>query len=177
MRTMVEMAVSGVEVAHKSGHPDFTLGGMVDLRTNPTLFRPLATLNLPIWREKIAAVIAAAEARRDASVARLSAEQINLAAELAQMLYMVRDSDRMIAYVDDDALPNFDRAIATAEAAYQTGAASAGMIPETQFMAFAMRLERLGALRERENAATDLMLLTADVAPVGSPIPKMPPDS
>lgn len=177
MRTMVEMAVSGVEVAHKSGHPDFTLGGMVDLRTNPTLFRPLATLNLPIWREKIAAVIAAAEARRDASVARLSAEQINLAAELAQMLYMVRDSDRMIAYVDHDALPNFDRAIATAEAAYQTGAASAGMIPETQFMAFAMRLERLGALRERENAATDLMLLTADVAPVGSPIPKMPPDS
>lgn len=177
MRTMVEMAVSGVEVARKTGHPDFTVGAMVDLRTNPTLFRPLATLNLPIWREKIAAIIAAAEARRDASVARLSAEQISLAAELAQMLYMVRESDRMIAYIDHDALPNFDRAIATAEAAYQSGAASSGMIPETQVMELAMRMERVGALRDRERAVTDLMLLTADSAPVGSPVPETPPHS
>jgi outer membrane protein TolC len=177
MRTTVEMAVSGVDVARKTGHPDFTLGAMVDLRTNPTLFRPLATLNLPIWREKIAAIIAAAEARRDASVARLSAEQINLSAELAQMLYMVRESDRMIAYIDHDALPNFDRIIATAEVAYQSGAASPGMIPETQLMAFAMRLERIRALRDRENAVTDLLLLTANTAPAGSPVPETTPHS
>jgi cobalt-zinc-cadmium efflux system outer membrane protein len=177
MRTMVEMAVSGVEVARNAGHPDFTLGAMVDLRTNPTLFRPLATINLPIWREKIAAIIAAAEARRDASEARLSAEQITLAAELAQMLYMVRESDRMIAYIDHDALPSFDRTIATAEAAYQSGAASPGMIPETQLMAFAMRLGRIGALRDRENAVTDLLLLTANTAPAGSPVPETTPHS
>ena len=177
MRTTVEMAVAGVEAARKTGHPDFTLGAMVDLRTNPTLFRPLATLNLPVWREKIAAIVAAAEARRDASAARLSAEQIGLAAELAQMLFMVRESDRMIAHIDHDGLPGFSSAIAMAEAAYQSGAAAPGVIPESQLMALAMRLERLGALRDRERAVTDLMVLTADAAPVGSPLPATQPGS
>jgi outer membrane protein, heavy metal efflux system len=177
MRTMVEMAVAGVEAARRAGRPDFTIGTMVDLRTNPTLVRPLGTLNLPIWREKIAAILAAAEARRDAGVARFSTEQLKLAAELAQMLYMVREADRMIAYIERDALPNFDRSIATAEAAYQSGVTIFGMIPETQLMALAVRLERVGALRDREAAVTELMLLTADVAPAGSPVSETTPRS
>ncbi len=167
MRAMVEMAVAGVEVARKAGRPDFTLGVMADLKADPLMVRPTATLKLPIWREKIAATIAAAEARRDASVARVTAEQLNLAAELAQMLYMVREADRMIGYIEHTALPNFDRTIATAEAGYQSGMTGPAMIPETQLMALAMRLERVAALREREAAVTDLMLLTADVAPAG----------
>jgi outer membrane protein, heavy metal efflux system len=171
MRTMVEMAVEAVEVAHKAGRPDFTLGTMVDLRTNPTLVRPLATLDLPIWREKVAAILAAAQARRDASVARFSTEQLNLAAELARLLYLVREADRTIAYVEHDALPSFDRSIATAEAAYQSGLTNSGMIPETQLMALAARLDRAGALRDRETAVTELLLLTAGVAPAGSPVP------
>ena len=165
MRAMVEMAVAGVEVARKAGRPDFTLGLMADLKADPLMFRPTATLKLPIWREKIAATIAAAEARRDASIARVTAEQLNLAAELAQMLYMVREANRMIDYIDGTALPNFERAIMTAEAGYQSGMTSPAMIPETQLMALAMRLERAAALRDRETAVTDLMLLTADVAP------------
>ncbi|MBI2518604.1 MAG: TolC family protein [Opitutae bacterium] len=177
MRAMVEMAVAGVEVARRTGRPDFTLGMMADLKADPLMLRPTATLKLPIWREKIAATIAAAEARRDASVARVSAEQLNLAAELAQMLYMVREADRMIAYIDGTALPNFDRMIATAEAGYQAGMAGPGMIPETQLMALGMRLERAAALRERETAVTELLLLTANVAPVGSPLPIATPSS
>ena len=165
MRAMVEMAVAGVEVARRAGRPDFALGLMADLKADPLMLRPTASVKLPIWREKIAATIAAAEARRDASEARVTAEQLNLAAELAQMLYLVREADRMIAYIDHSALPNFDRTIATAEAGYQSGMSGPAMIPETQLMALAMRLERAAALRERETAVTDLMLLTADVAP------------
>jgi hypothetical protein len=37
-------------------------------------------------------------------------------------------------------------------------------------MALNMRRERVAALRERETAATDLMLLTADVVPPGEPL-------
>jgi hypothetical protein len=44
------------------------------------------------------------------------------------------------------------------------------MIPETRLMALNMRRERVAALRERETAATDLMLLTADVVPPGEPL-------
>ena len=164
MRAMVEMAAAGVEVARKAGHPDFSLGAMAELRADPSFVRPLATLGLPLWRDRIAAAVAAAEARHEAGAARVSAEELTLAAEFAQDLAMVRESDRMIAYIDRDALPSFDRSIETAGAAYQSGAAGAAMIPESQLMALSMRLERAGALRDRELAATDLMLLAAGVA-------------
>jgi len=170
MRAMVEMAIASVEVARKAGTPDFTFGAMADLKADPLMIRPTATVTLPIWREKIRANIAAAEARRDAAAARVSAEQLNVAAELAQMLYMVRESDRMIAYIDTTALPNYERAIASIEAGYQAGMSGPGMIPETRVMALAMRLERAKALRDRENAVTDLMLMTADIAPAGAPL-------
>jgi outer membrane protein TolC len=170
MRAMVEMTLASVEVARKAGTPDFSLGAMVDLKADPLMFRPTATVTLPIWREKIAANVAAATARNQAASARLGAEQLNLAAELAQMLYMVRESDRMIAYMDGTALPNLDRIIASAEASYQTGMSGPAMIPETRLMALNMRRERVAALRERETAATDLMLLTAEVVPPGEPL-------
>jgi cobalt-zinc-cadmium efflux system outer membrane protein len=165
MRAMVEMAIAGIEVARKGGTPDFTLGAMADLKANPLMFRPSATVTLPIWREKIRSNIAAAEARRDAAVARVSAEQLNMAAGLAQMLYMIRESDRMIEYIDTIALPNYERLIASIEAGYQAGMTGPGMIPETRVMALAMRLERAAALHGRENAVTDLLLMTADIAP------------
>ncbi len=170
MRAMVDMAIASIEVARKARTPDFTIGGMSDLKAVPLMLRPTATVTLPIWKEKIAANIAAAEARRDASAARVTAEQLNIAAELAQMLYMVREADRMIAYIEQTALPNFERAIETIAAGYQSGMTSPGMIPETQLMALVMRIERVAALRERETAVTDLFLMTADIAPAGAPL-------
>ena len=166
MRAMVDMTVAGVDVARKAGTPDFSLGAMVDLKANPLMLRPTATLSLPVWRDKIAATVAAAEARRDAAIARVSAEQLNLAAELAQMLFMVREADRMLAYIDGVALPNLERGLAFAEAGAQSGMAGAAMISETRIMAIDMRHERVDTLRQRELAAVDLALLTADVAPL-----------
>ncbi len=167
MRAMVEMAVAGVAVARKTATPDFALGFMADLRANPLMIRPTANVSLPVWREKIAATIASAEARHAAAAARVTAEQLNLAAGLARMLYMVRESERMLAYIDGTALPNFARMSATAEAAYQSGAGEAGMITEARHMADLMRLERLEVLRQREVAAIGLLLLSADLAPAG----------
>ena len=76
----------------------------------------------------------------------------------------------MIAYIEKTALPNFERAIETIAAGYQSGMTSPGMIPETRLMALVMRLERAQALRDRETAVTDLFLLTADIAPAGAPL-------
>lgn len=170
MRAMVEMAIATVDVASKQRTPDFTLGGMVDLKANPLMLRPNATMSLPLWREKISANIDAAKARQNAGNERINAEQLNLAAEIAQMLYMVREADRMIAFIDETALPNFDHTIATIAAGYQSGMTGPGMIPETQLTALAMRLERAAALREREIAATELLLLTAEIVPADAPL-------
>jgi cobalt-zinc-cadmium efflux system outer membrane protein len=170
MRAMVDMTVAGVDVARKANTPDFSVGAMVDTKADPLMVRPTASLSLPVWREKVAALVAGAQARHDAAAARVSAEKINLAAELARMLYMVRDSDRMVAYIDETALPNLERAISTLEAGVQSGMSTPGMISETRLMQVDLRHERLDALKERENAATDVLLMIADVAPINSPL-------
>jgi outer membrane protein TolC len=170
MQAMVEMTVASVEVAQKMRTPDFALGGMADFKADPLMVRPTGTVTLPIWRDKIAATIAAAEARHDAAIARLDAEQLHVAAELARMFYMVRESDRMIAYIENAALPNLERILASAVAGLQTGMSRAAEIPATRLMALDMELERLGALRQREDAVTDISLMIADVAPAGAPL-------
>jgi outer membrane protein TolC len=170
MRAMVDMAVAGVEVARKAGTPDYSLGLMADLKANPLLLRPTATLTLPVWRDKIAATIASAEARRDAAAARVTVEQLSLAAEFAQLLYMVREADRTLAYMDNFAIPNFERTLASIEAGIQSGMGAIDMIPETRMMILDMRHDRAAMLRDRELAATDLMLLAAAVGPVDSPL-------
>ena len=170
MRAMVDMALAGVEAARRTGTPDFQLGGMVDLKMNPLLYRPLANVTLPIWREKIAATVAAARARQEAASARVNAGLLEMAAQLAQMLSMVRESDRMIGTIDGTVLPNLERIVASTEAGYQTGISGAAMIPETRLMALNLRLERAAALRDRETAATGLLLMTADIAPATAPL-------
>ena len=170
MRAMVDMALAEIEVANLARTPDFALGAMADLKANPLMVRPTAAVKLPIWREKIAANIAAAQSRRDAAVARVGAEELNLAAELAQMLFMVRDADRMIAYITDTALPNLDQLAASSAAGYQSGMGSAAMIPDARHMALAMQLERVRMLRERELAAANLLVLITGHAPAGAPL-------
>lgn len=167
MRAMVEMTVAQIEVARKAGAPEISAGAMVETRADPTFVRPLGTMTLPVWREKIRANIAAAEARRNAAAARVTAEQLTIAADLAQMLYMIRDADRMLDYMDNHALPDLGRSIASAEAAAQSGMASPTTITEAQLMAIDMRHDRLDVLRDRENAVVDLELLTANALPAG----------
>jgi outer membrane protein TolC len=170
MRATVDLEVAGIESARMAKTPDFGVGAMYDSMPKPLPVRPNAYVTLPIWRDKIAAAVAGAEARRDAALARLNAGQIGLAAEIAQSLYVVRESDRTIRYIDETALPNLGRAVAFSEAAYESGAGGAGMISETQLMALDMRLERIDALRDRETAVTDLLLALAAVAPADAPL-------
>jgi outer membrane protein TolC len=165
MRAMVEMAVAGVDVAQRRGTPDFTVGLMTDVKQAPWMWRPTATMTLPIWRGKIRETIAAAQARHEAASARVDAEQLTMAAELAQMLAMVREADRMIGYIDSAALPSLERTRATATSGYRTGASGATMIAAAGGMELAMRAERLAALRERELAVVDLLAITSEVAP------------
>ena len=165
MRAMVEMAVAQADVAHRARTPDFTAGLMVDLKADPIMFRPTATMTLPVWREKIAGIVASADARRLAAEARLSAEQLAMATDLAQMLFMVHEADRMAVYIDDTALPNLDRALASAQAAYQSGMGGFGPLTELRLMQLAMQLERADARREREAALADLSLLVAGEVP------------
>ena len=174
MRAMVEMAVAGVAVARRGGSPDFAVGIMTDIKAAPWMWRPSATMTLPVWRTKIRETIAAAEARRESAAARVSAEQLDIAAALARMLAMVAEADRMIGYLDQSALSSIAQQRRTAESVYRTGAGSAAMVLEASAMELAMQSERLAALREREFAVIDLLAMTAGVAPGGPSGPALP---
>jgi outer membrane protein TolC len=169
MRAMIEMAMAGVDVAQKAKTPDFALGGMVDLKAIPLMFRPTASLSLPIWKDKIASLEASAEARNAAAHHRLSALELELAAEIAHMLFMVKEADRMIAYIDEAALPNLERFLAFTEGMLQSDSREPQMIPEIHLMIVAMRIERLIALHNREQAVTDLLYQMAGSTATGMP--------
>lgn len=170
MRAMVDMAVAQVAIAEKTRTPDFTLGGMADLKANPLMWRPTASLSLPLWREKIAASISSAQDRHAAADARFRSEELMVAAELARMTYMVREADRMVAFLDTVAVPSLRRTRATISAAYETGMSSFGMIPETQLMILTMQMERVSALRDREKTLADLSLLIVGQPPADAPL-------
>lgn len=161
MRAMVAMAVAGEEQAQQDRRPSFTAGLMADVQAAPWMWRPTATMSLPIWRAKIAGRIEAARARHAAALARVDAERLTMAAELARMLYMVRESDRMIGFIEHTALPNLARTREAAAVGYQTRGGSAAMVADVQVMELAMQAERLAALRERELAATGLLMMSA----------------
>jgi len=165
MRAMVAMATASAKVADKAGTPDYSLGVMTDLKPNPIMVRPTASMTLPVWRDKIDAVIATAEARRLAAEARLNSEEISLAAELAQTLVMVREAERMAGFLDNTAIPNTGRALASAEAGYQSGMGGFSTLAELRLMELDLRLERAAARRQRETSLADLALLVADTIP------------
>lgn len=170
MHALVGMAVAQVATAEKTRTPDFALGGMADLKANPLMWRPQASLTLPLWREKIAATLSSAQDRRAAATARFRAEELMVAAELARLTYLVREADRAVAYLDTVAGPSLRRTRASAEAAYQTGLDGFTLIPETQLMILSVQMERVSALREREKALADLSLLVVGQPPAAAPL-------
>jgi len=165
LRAMVDLALSSVEVARLSGSPDFSLGLMADLRANPLMVRPSAAATLPIWRDQVDAVIASAEARQLAAAERLDAARAALAADLAQALLQISESERTERYLVDIAIPNTTRARAAAEAGYQTGAGSFAPVVDLQFRDLELRMEQIAAQRQRELAFADLSFLTAGRLP------------
>jgi len=165
MRAMVDMAVSAEEVAGRNSTPDFTAGLMTDVKQSPWMWRPTATMTLPIWRSKLAGQLETAKARREAAARKIEAETLTMAADFARMSFMVREADRMIAYIDHSALPNLARTRTAALSAFRTGGGSPAMIAGFSSMELALQTERLGALRDRELAVIDLFAMTADVVP------------
>lgn len=169
MRAMVDMAVAQEEVAARNRTPGFAAGLMADVRASPVMWRPTASLTLPIWREKIAGLVEAAGARREAAMARVEAETIAMAARFSSMLYLVREADRAIALIDSSGLPNLERTRLGAGSAYRTGAGSVSMLADLEAMDALMRVERAVALRDRELAVIDLLAMTTGVAAGGFP--------
>jgi len=71
MAADVRAADAAIAQAYKARMPDASVGLMADVKMNPTLYRPWGTVSIPLWRDKLAAEVAQAQASKHAGEARL----------------------------------------------------------------------------------------------------------
>jgi len=157
-------------LARTSRVPDFSVGIMADVMASPVMWRPTGSITLPIWRDKIAAEISAAQLEKRSSEARLSAEQIGLAADVASMLYLYRESVRNIDLYAATLLPKAHQSLDAARSGYAAGRSSFLDVIDAERQLLVLDLSLVEARTTRELAIASLSLLIAGTAPEGAPI-------
>jgi len=166
----VRQAQASVDLARKSKLPDVTIGSSVDVKQNPWLYWPQATVTLPIWRDKIAAQIAGAQAGRRAAQARLTASQLNLTAEFAQKSYDYREVTRNLDLLREQLIPKARRSLEIARAAYLAGKTDFFNLLDAERSLLEFRLSEIDARIQRELTLSELSLLIAGVPPANAPL-------
>ncbi len=170
MQAELQMAEAAIALARKSAVPDFSLGVMSDVNASPVMVRPLAGMSLPIWRDKIAAQIARATAGRDATAARLSAEQLRLTVELALKSFEYRELTRTLALLEEKLVPKARQSFEIARAGYLAGQIDFFNLIDAERTLLSFRLQAVEARIRREIVLAELSLLIAGIAPVGAPV-------
>lgn len=172
MAAEVQRAEAALQLAAKAGVPDFSAGLEADLKMTPLLYRPQASVTLPIWRGKIRAQLAEAQAQKSAAQARLSSEQIMLAVELAEKAFMLREADRNLTLAQDAILPKARLALEAARAGYLSNQSSFVDLADAWRAALAAELDAIMARTQRELALAELELLVLGEQPAGAPTVK-----
>lgn len=174
MEADVRRGEAMLDLARTSRVPDFGVGLEADLKASPVMWRPTASVTLPIWRDKIAAEIAAAQAEKQSAQARLSAEQIALAAELASMLYMYREAGRNARLFGAALLPRARQSLEAARSGYAAGRSTFLDLISAQRQLLEFRLAAVEARAQQELAIASISLLVSGSAPAGAPL--LPPE-
>jgi outer membrane protein TolC len=169
MEAEIKGAEASIEVARKSRVPDFSAGGEVDVKAAPVIWNPQLSMTLPIWRDKIAAEIAAAQANKRSAQARLTASQISLVVTFAEKLALYREANRSLSVIDEQLMPRGRQSLAVARAAYLSGRLEFLDVIDAERELLKLQLERVDALRQREISLAELSLIIEGAIPEESP--------
>lgn len=170
MEADVRRAEAALQLAYKLRVPDFGLGLEADVKASPVIFMPQLSLTLPIWRDKIAAAIAAARAGQLAAEARLSGEQLELAVDFAESLFAYRESTRNLELLRERLLPKARQSLDLARAGYAGSKSSFLDLIDAERTLRDFQLSEVEAVTQRELALSGLSLLIAGRAPAGAPL-------
>lgn len=175
MEAEVRSAEAAVMVARKSRWPDFSLGLMADAQMEPTLYRPLGTLTLPIWRDKLAAQLAEAQANRRSAEARLSQQQIALAVDFAERTFAYREATRTLQLLEVQLLPKARQSLEVARSGYLAGQSDFFNLTDSERTLLGFELDRVEAQTQREITLAELSLIISGMPPSDSSVSGLPP--
>ena len=164
----VRAAEASISLARKGRLPDFSLGFMADVKMNPALYRipgGPGTLSLPIWRDKIAAQIAEAQANKRSAEARLSDEQIALAVDFAERSYLYREATRNLSLLNEKLLPKARRSLEVARSGYLAGQIDFFNLTDTERTLLGFKLDKVEATTQREVVLAELSLIIQGMSP------------
>jgi cobalt-zinc-cadmium efflux system outer membrane protein len=170
MEAEVRRADASLRLAFKSRVPDFSLGLEADVKASPVLVTPQIGVTLPIWRDKIAAEIGAAQAGKRAAEARLSAEQITLAVEFAEKSFLFREASRNLELLTERLLPKARQSLEVAQSGYVSGRVDFLNLLDAERTLLAFQLSEVEARVQRELALAELSLLILGTPPANAPV-------
>jgi outer membrane protein, heavy metal efflux system len=130
LRTAITRAELSREIGEKEGRPDLALGvdyirtgegvaGAKDSGKDPLVF--MATLSLPLWREKYRAEVRSASEQVNAARAELRDRENRLMAELEQALFQWRASARKTALYRYNLLPKAEQSFNVTQQSFAAG--------------------------------------------------------
>src|SRR6266571_3135908 len=169
MEAEARRAEASLRLAYKARVPDFSAGLEADAKASPVIYTPQLAVTLPVWRDKLEAEIAEAQAGKRASEARLSAEQIALAVEFAEKTFMFRESSRNLALLQDRLLTKARQSLEVGRAAYLSGQIDFLSLISAQRTLLEFQLAEVEARTQRELALAELSLLILGQPPAGAP--------
>jgi len=172
MEAEVRLAEASIALARKSRVPDFSAGLTAEVYS-PPFYWPQASMTLPVWRDKIAAQIAAAQANQRAAQARLSAGQIAMTVDFAAKTYDYREITRNLALLQEKLIPKARQSLEIARAGYLAGQIDFFNLMDAERTLLGFELQEVEARTRREIILADLSLSIAGIAPEGAPI--LPP--
>jgi outer membrane protein, heavy metal efflux system len=164
----VRAAEASIALAYKARMPDASLGLMADVKMNPVMYRPLGTVTLPVWRDKLAAEVAQAQANKRAGEARLSAEQIGLAVAVAEKAFLYRQASRNLELLQKQLLPKQRQSLVLARSGYLAGQLSFFNLTDADQALLRFGLDEVEARTQRELSLAELSLIVQGMPPAGT---------
>jgi outer membrane protein TolC len=125
----------------------------------------MASMTLPIWREKIAAGIAAAQAAKKASEAKLGAAQIALAVQCAEKRYLAREAARNLETLRNSLVPKAAQALDAARSAYAANGVDFLTLLEAERTLLNFDVETAAAVLQKNSSLAELSIVLAGNPP------------
>ena len=162
------------ELARREGFPDLTVGVLHTFQRETDPPNPMVradetmamvAFNLPLWRGRIGARVAASQGRRSAVLAARRDEANRLLAELEQNLYEHRDASRRVELYRDTLLPKAEESLRANLTSFELGRADFSALIDTERTLLEFRLALSRAEVDRANAHARIDRLAPSAAP------------